>query len=93
MRFHVYVELTDGLGKIPLEVQIVDADKRTIEDEDILFKSKVTANFPHRMKTTTVVFEAKVHFPQPGIYNCLLKTEDKVIVTKRIIINEKAAKR
>jgi len=91
-RFHVYVELTDGLGTVPLEVQIVTTEKNASGSEDVLFSSKCTAKFPHRMKTTTAVFEVKTTFPEPGIYNCFLKSGDKVIVKKRIIINEKAAK-
>jgi len=89
-RFHVYVELTDGLGTVPLEVQVVTTNKKTDGAEDILFSSKCVAKFPHQMKTTTAVFEVKVQFPEPGIYNCFLKSDDKIIIKKRIIINEKA---
>lgn len=88
VRFQVYCELTDGLGTVPLEIHIVDAETGVVDDESIIFKSKVVANFPHQLKTTTSVFEVRTTFPQPGVYRCVLKSDDHEIVAKRIIINE-----
>lgn len=88
VRFQVYCELTDGLGTVPLEIQIVDAETGVVDEEDVIFKSKVVANFPHPLKTTTSVFEVRATFPQPGVYRCVLKSDDHEITSKRIIINE-----
>ncbi len=88
MRFQVYTELTDGLGSVPLKIQIVDADSGIVDDDSVMFESTLVASFPHQLKTTTAVFEVRLTFPQPGVYRCILKAEEHEIMSKRIIVNE-----
>jgi hypothetical protein len=81
----VYVALTDGNGRIPIKLCLVDAD----EQLDPLFEAESELEF----NSPLVVMEVDYHmqgltFPTAGEYRLQLTARGEVLVERRILINQ-----
>jgi len=79
----VYVALTDGTGKVPITLKIVDVD----EERDPVRTHAFSAEFPDPI----AILEGTLHlgdviFPEPGEYRIQLFAENELIIERRLVV-------
>ncbi|MBI1903136.1 MAG: hypothetical protein HYS13_18705 [Planctomycetia bacterium] len=79
----VFVSLTDGRGKVPCRLQLVDVD----EVREPVFELSQELEFADPRVIFEVVFQATgIRFPAPGEYRLKLFARDEFIIERRIIV-------
>jgi len=79
----VYAALTDGLGTVPVRLQLVDVD----EDEQPLFIQDSAFDFKDPRVVAELVFVASgIQFQHPGEYRLQLFTNDEFMIERRILV-------
>lgn len=79
----VYAILTDGYGKVPVIVSIVDVDAA----DEPLFEAKAEVEFtdPRMMVELTFALDG-VTFPAPGEYRIQLFAGSEFVIERRIVL-------
>ncbi|HEV3255726.1 MAG TPA: hypothetical protein VG013_02480 [Gemmataceae bacterium] len=81
----VYIALTDGNGKIPIKLRLIDAD----EELDSLFESEVEVEFTTPLAVHELKFMAQgITFPAAGEYRVQVTARGEHLVERRILINQ-----
>ena len=82
----VYVALTDGRGKFPIKIQLVDVD----EIEEPLLEMEQESEFSDQRVVGELVFQASgVMFPAPGEYRLMLFANGEFLIERQIIVLDK----
>ncbi|MHC4132570.1 MAG: DUF6941 family protein [Planctomycetota bacterium] len=75
-------QLTNGRGKMPIEVRIVDVEN----DEEILFKRNFEVAFTDVRKVENIIFGIRnFMFPHPGEFRLQVVGADDLLGERRII--------
>jgi hypothetical protein len=79
----VFVAVTDGRGKTPIKLRLVDVD----EENDPLFEGEIEVEWvdPRMIVETAYVIQG-VAFPAPGEYRFQLSSNDSVLMERRIVL-------
>lgn len=79
----VYIALTDGLGRVPIRLQLVDVN----EEEEPLFVQEGQLEFPDPRVVCELVFVAEgLQFPHPGEYRLQLFAHQEFLLERRILV-------
>ena len=79
----VYISLTDGHGKVPWEMVLVDVD----EEREPIFQTSGEFEFTDpRMILDICVVQAGIKFPEPGEYRLKLLADNDFIIERRILV-------
>lgn len=79
----VYLALTDGRGKTPLTVRLIDAE----EERDPLLMIEALVDFPDPTQVVEVGFSCqRVEFPQPGEYRLQLFAAGEPLLERRLFV-------
>lgn len=80
----LYVSITNGRGKLPVKVQLVDAN----EERDPIWSIEQEADFPDPRIVMEMYFQMpEITFPEPGEYRFQLFASNEFLMERRIIIN------
>ena len=79
----VYVSLTDGRGKLPVRIELVDVDEQR---EPILGMSDDVDFFDPRMIFEGVFQAMGVVFPEAGEYRLKLFANNEFLIERRILV-------
>ncbi len=78
----LYVAITDGRGKIPVRIRIIDVD----EDREAILDSEVEVEFTDpRMIMEICLNVPGVTFPDPGEYRCQAFANNEFLMERRIL--------
>jgi hypothetical protein len=81
----VYVAVTDGHGKVPLSLRLVDAK----DDENTLFSADGEGQFPDPRAVLELDFHIPgLVFPEPGEYRFQLWAGDEMLITRRLAVTQ-----
>ena len=81
----VYVALTDGHGKVPITLRIVDVN----ENHEPLFEGTQELDFPDPRDVVELSFHVgNVQFPGPGEYRFQLLSGTHPLMERRILVNK-----
>jgi hypothetical protein len=79
----VYTAVTDGRGKVPLVLQLVDAD----EEGEPLFRGEAGIEFHDPRAIAGLSFHiAGVVFPKPGEYRFQLFAGNQFLMERRLLV-------
>lgn len=79
----VYAALTDGRGKVPVKLQVIDVDE---EEEPIAsIEGDVEFSDP-RMIVEMDLHLAKLNFPGPGEYRIQLYAGSEFVIERRLLV-------
>lgn len=83
-RLSIYIALTDGRGKVPLRLTLVDAD-----EEETLFESKAEVEFSDPRAIAEIAMQiGGLTFPRPGEYRFQLFAQGEHIIERRIVLHQ-----
>ena len=84
----VYISLTDGRGRIPIRLQLVDVD----EEREPVFCKEEELDFadPRSIFEICMMF-GNIQFPEPGEYRLKLFAGTEFIIERRILVVDLAA--
>jgi hypothetical protein len=81
----VYLAVTDGNGRVPLELRLVDVD----DEHDALIEMKTEIEFPDpRMIIEANLIAKNVTFPKSGEYRLQLYGCGDLLIERRIVVVE-----
>jgi hypothetical protein len=81
----VYVALTDGNGKIPIKLRLIDAD----EERQPLFETELEVEFASPLVIAELDYVMQgVTFPVPGEYRVQLSARAEPLVERRLIMSQ-----
>lgn len=81
----LYIELTNGRGKVPCRVQLVDAN----EEREPLWVTEADLEFPDpRMVLQMVFLLGRITFSEPGEYRIQLFACGDFLMERRILVNQ-----
>jgi hypothetical protein len=79
----LYLALTDGRGKIPLVLRLIDAD----EERAPVFKVEATLDSSDPTQVTEAGFVLqRLEFPKPGEYVLQLSAGEEVLMERRLTV-------
>jgi hypothetical protein len=79
----LYLALTDGRGKIPIRIRIVDAD----ESREPVFESVAEFDFTDpRVIAEICLNMTGLTFPEPGEYRCQAFAGNEFLIERRILV-------
>jgi hypothetical protein len=79
----VYLALTDGRGKTPLTLRLIDAD----EEEAPIFQIQATVDFPDPLQMVEVAFSCpRLEFRHAGEYRLQLFAGDEPLMERRLLV-------
>lgn len=79
----VYISLTDGRGKTPLRLQLVDVN----EEQEPIFELTQEVDFVDARMICEICFQAVgVTFPRPGEYRLKLFADQEFIIERWIVV-------
>lgn len=79
----VYAVVTDGHGKVPIKVVLVDAD----EEREPIHSSTFQVEFPDPRIIVEVIGQmTNLSIPQPGEYRLQIYAWDDCLVERRILV-------
>lgn len=79
----VYLALTDGRGKTPLTIRLIDAE----EEREPLLIIEALVDFPDPTQVVEVGFSCqRVEFPQPGEYRLELFAAGEPLLERRLFV-------
>ncbi len=79
----VFVTVTDGRGKTPIKLRLVDAD----EDNDPLFEGEMELEWDDPRMMAEMIFVIQgVAFPSPGEYRFQLSSGGEPLMERRIVV-------
>jgi len=81
----VYAVVTNGHGKVPIRVKIVDAEEELEPINDSVFEVEFT---DPRMTAEVVGFLTDVTFPKPGEYRLQLYAWNECLVERKIQVSQ-----
>lgn len=88
VRMCLYVELTNGRGKVEVKGKLVDVG----EERDTVWEDKCAVDFVDPRVVVQVSFRiADVIFPQPGEYRIQLSADGEFLMERRILVSGVAA--
>jgi hypothetical protein len=78
----LYIALTDGRGKIPIRIRIVDVD----ESREPIFESEVEFDFADPRVIAEICLNMPgLTFPEPGEYRCQAFAGSDFLIERRIV--------
>jgi hypothetical protein len=81
----VFVTLTDGNGKIPIRLRLIDAD----EEHEPLFTAEIEVEFTSPLIVAELDFHMQgVTFPTPGEYRLQLTAREEYLVERRLVVTQ-----
>ena len=81
----IYLDLTNGRGQVPLQVQIVDAD----ENGPPIWRTESVIEFSDpRMVAELDLISGPIEFPGPGEYRVQVHAGGHFITERRLIVNQ-----
>ena len=85
----LYVSVTNGRGKVPLKIQLIDAN----EEQSPIWSVEEEVDFPDPRIVMEMYFGlVNIKFPEPGEYRFQLFAAREFLMERRIIINQVAGK-
>jgi hypothetical protein len=79
----LYTELTDGRGKTPIELRLIDVN----EERDPVFNVHGEVNFTDPTQIHELVFiQVGVRFPKPGEYRLQLLAAGRLLRERRVFV-------
>jgi hypothetical protein len=79
----VYISITDGRGKIPLRLELVDVD----EQREPIFSMEEEVEFADPRMICEVNFQAAgIQFPESGEYRLKLFANNEFLIERRIVV-------
>ena len=79
----VYVALTDGRGKMQIQLELVDVD----EQRDPIFEDECEIEFTDPRMIHEMGFTVEgVQFPEPGEYRLKLSANGEFVIERRILV-------
>lgn len=85
----VYICVTDGRGKTPLKLRIIDVD----EENDPLFNSEIDLEFDDPRAIIEINFQINgITFPEPGEYRVQLFCVNEPIIERRLVVIDASEK-
>lgn len=89
MVFMVYFAVTDGHGKIPISIRIVDARADVADDEsttsEVFRMPPSEMDFLSPLAVIESVAVIQVRIPRPGHYHCELYAGEKMLMARRML--------
>lgn len=82
-RFAVVAFMSDGLGKIPMELTV-----KGLDDFEVIHQHRMDVHFPNRLQEVRFVFRVTdCVFPAAGAYDVCLLTTDELLAQHRITMH------
>lgn len=91
LQFFIYFAVTDGLGRVTLRVQLIDASAGLVdaqdeqEQEGRVFLQNLEREFSSPFMVLEGVMGVQLHLPKPGQYHCELWADDELLMSRRLI--------
>ena len=81
----LYVELTNGRGKVPVRIRLIDAN----EEREALWEETNDFDFPDpRMVMQIVSLLGGITFPEPGEYRFQVFASGEFLMERRLLVNQ-----
>jgi hypothetical protein len=87
--FFVYSAVTDGLGKMPVRLRIVDAGCGIAQSEEAgrnVAEEEVNVEFPDPLAVHELSIEVHASLPKPGLYHCELLVNRCLLMSRRMLV-------
>jgi hypothetical protein len=81
----IYLDLTNGRGKVNIRVQIIDAD----EEREPIFVTEAEVDFADpRVVQETDIMIGGLSFPEPGEYRVQVFASNRFVIERRLLVNK-----
>lgn len=78
----VYLDLTNGRGKVPIKVQVIDCD----EEREPIWSAELEFDFPDPRMIAELDFMTPLEFPEPGEYRVQVFASGEFVIERRLVL-------
>jgi hypothetical protein len=86
-QFVVYMALTDGMGKIPLELRL--SHSNAMGEDAPAASAKTEIELPDPLSVLEMVTTIQTVFPKEGVWHCELFCDEDLLMSRRFLVRLK----